>query len=216
MATGRKRTAARTGRARKTARPARGRKAAKSGRARKAGKTARKRTATRALKSTRAGKSAAARKSGSARKAARGRKGAGKRTARKAARTSAPAAPRAKNPVNWFEIPVRDIVRAQAFYERVLQTTLTYHDMGSFKMAWFPSNPEGWGATGTLMQSEGYVPSHIGSMVYFSVPDISATLERAQANGGRVLNPKMSIGEYGFVAHFEDCEGNRVALHAMS
>jgi len=24
----------------------------------------------------------------------------------------------------------------------------------------------------------------------------------------------MSIGEYGFIAHFQDSEGNRVALHA--
>jgi predicted enzyme related to lactoylglutathione lyase len=26
----------------------------------------------------------------------------------------------------------------------------------------------------------------------------------------------MAIGEYGFIAHFEDTEGNRVALHSMS
>jgi predicted enzyme related to lactoylglutathione lyase len=30
-----------------------------------------------------------------------------------------------------------------------------------------------------------------------------------------VLNPKTSIGEYGFVGHFEDSEaGNRVAVHS--
>jgi hypothetical protein len=34
--------------------------------------------------------------------------------------------------------------------------------------------------------------------------------------GGMVLNPKMNIGEYGFVGHFEDSEGNRVALHSMT
>jgi predicted enzyme related to lactoylglutathione lyase len=31
-----------------------------------------------------------------------------------------------------------------------------------------------------------------------------------------VLNGKQSIGAHGFVAHFEDTEGNRVALHATS
>jgi predicted enzyme related to lactoylglutathione lyase len=51
-------------------------------------------------------------------------------------------------------------------------------------------------------------------MVYFSVADIDATLKRVHQSGGRILNPKMSIGEYGFVGHFEDCEGNRVALHS--
>jgi predicted enzyme related to lactoylglutathione lyase len=28
--------------------------------------------------------------------------------------------------------------------------------------------------------------------------------------------PKTSIGENGFMAHFTDTEGNRVALHSMS
>jgi predicted enzyme related to lactoylglutathione lyase len=29
------------------------------------------------------------------------------------------------------------------------------------------------------------------------------------------LRAKTSIGQHGFVGHFEDCEGNRVALHSM-
>ena len=144
------------------------------------------------------------------------RKAAARKPARKAAPRVAPPKPAPRNLVNWFEIPVRDIARAQAFYERVLQTTLALHDMGTFKMAWFPGSPDGLGATGTLMLAESYVPSQQGSMIYFSVADIDATLARVQANGGRTLNPKMPIGEHGFVAHFEDCEGNRVALHSMT
>jgi predicted enzyme related to lactoylglutathione lyase len=52
-------------------------------------------------------------------------------------------------------------------------------------------------------------------LVYFSVPDIEAVLERIKQNGGKVLLTKTSIGEYGFVANFEDTEGNKVALHSM-
>ncbi len=144
------------------------------------------------------------------------KRAASRKPARRAAAKAVAPKPAPHNPVNWFEIPVRDIARAQAFYERVLQTTLSLHDMGAFKMAWFTGSPAGLGATGTLMQSESYVPSQQGSLVYFSVPDIDATLARVQLHGGRVLNPKMSIGEHGFVAHFEDCEGNRVALHSMT
>ena len=33
------------------------------------------------------------------------------------------------------------------------------------------------------------------------------------SHGGKTLLPRMSIGQHGFVAHFEDTEGNRVALH---
>ena len=32
-------------------------------------------------------------------------------------------------------------------------------------------------------------------------------------NGGNILYPKTSVGDLGFVAEFEDSEGNRIALH---
>lgn len=81
-------------------------------------------------------------------------------------------------------------------------------------MAWFPMVQDGPGATGSLVQQESYIPSYEGSMVYFSVEDINKTLAQVEEHGGKVLNPKNSIGEFGFVAHFEDTEGNRVALHS--
>lgn len=118
------------------------------------------------------------------------------------------------NLVNWFEIPTTDLERAKAFYEAVLGVELSVQEMGELRMAWFPMIEGGAGASGSLVQAESFVPSHAGSMVYFSVDDIEATLDRAASNGGRIVNPKMSIGEYGFVGHFEDCEGNRVGLHS--
>ena len=119
------------------------------------------------------------------------------------------------NPVNWFEIPTRDLQRAKAFYEKVLGCELTVQEMGSLRMAWFPMEQDAPGSTGSLVQNENYVPSVQGSMVYFSVPSIDDALPRVTENGGQVLNPKTSIGEYGFVAHFQDTEGNRVALHSV-
>ena len=118
------------------------------------------------------------------------------------------------NPVNWFEIPVNDLERARQFYETVFGLQLSLNEMGPMKMAWFPMSPGGGGATGTLMQSEGYAPSHAGTLVYFSVTDIEGTLDKVNANGGKTLLPKTSIGEHGYIAHFQDCEGNRVALHS--
>ena len=120
------------------------------------------------------------------------------------------------NPVNWFEIPVNDLDRAKAFYEYILGIELTFSEMGPMKMAWFPMAEGAAGATGTLMMADGYTPSHAGTLVYFPVDDIDGVLAKVGDKGGRTLNPKMSIGEYGFVAKFEDCEGNRVGLHAMS
>lgn len=120
------------------------------------------------------------------------------------------------NPVTWFEIPVSDMARAKQFYERVFGTALSLHDLGALQMAWFPMAQGAAGAAGTLVKAETYVPSHAGTMVYFSVPDIDSTLARVVENGGKTIRAKMSIGQYGYVGHFEDCEGNRVALHSMN
>lgn len=118
------------------------------------------------------------------------------------------------NAVNWFEIPVNDLERAKAFYEHVLGLELSLNEMGPLKMAWFPMNQGAPGSTGSLVKADHYAPSMQGSMVYFTVQSIEDACKRIEEKGGEVLNPKMSIGEYGFVAHFKDCEGNRVALHA--
>ncbi|MEI2780707.1 MAG: VOC family protein [Candidatus Competibacter sp.] len=118
------------------------------------------------------------------------------------------------NPVGWFEIPVLDLPRATAFYEQVLGLQLEPHEMGAFQMAWFPMKEGAYGAMGCLVLGESYVPSHAGSVVYFSVQDIESVLARATEQGGKVLLPKTSIGEYGFIAHLEDSEGNRVAIHS--
>ena len=120
------------------------------------------------------------------------------------------------NPVNWFEIPVSNIERAKTFYEKVLGYELSVNEIARMKMAWFPMTEDATGATGTLIKAEGYKPSHEGTLVYFSVDDIEGTLKKVNEQGGKILKQKMSIGEWGFVAHFEDCEGNRVALHSMT
>jgi predicted enzyme related to lactoylglutathione lyase len=121
-----------------------------------------------------------------------------------------------QNPVTWFEIPVNDIKQAAAFYGKVFGVSLDLNEMGGSEMAWFPMAQGGPGAAGTLIKGEGYTPSHSGTLVYLSVDDIEGTLKKIDANGGKTLVPKMSIGEHGFIAHFQDCEGNRVALHSRS
>lgn len=117
------------------------------------------------------------------------------------------------NPVNWFEIPVNDMDRAKKFYEEVFQIDITLNELGNLTMGWFPFDHEKPGSTGTLIKAETYVPSYEGTMVYFSVGEINEVVPRIKPAGGKIINEKMSIGEHGFVAHFEDSEGNRVALH---
>ena len=119
------------------------------------------------------------------------------------------------NPVNWFEIPVTDMARAKKFYEKVFGVELTDEKMDNYTMSFFPWTEDAPGSAGMLIQGETYEPSHAGAVLYFSVDDIGETLRRINAKGGKTLMPKKSIGEYGFIAHFEDTEGNRLAIHSM-
>lgn len=119
------------------------------------------------------------------------------------------------NAVNWFEIPVNDMQRAIIFYEKMLNIKLHFNDLGNFQMAWFPSEADAAGSTGSLIKAESNTPSYLGSMIYFSVEDIEEALKLIEDGGGKIINPKMNIGQHGFVAHFEDSEGNRVALHSV-
>ena len=119
----------------------------------------------------------------------------------------------AKNPVNWFELPVADLSRAESFYSSAFGVEFAPLEMGPAKMAMFPMEMDLPGAGGALVESDGYTPSHAGTVVYFPVADIDAALGKVGAAGGKTLVPKTDIGPYGHFAHFEDTEGNRVGLH---
>ena len=119
------------------------------------------------------------------------------------------------NPVIWFEIPVENMERSKAFYEAVFGQKLTLLEMGPRQMAMFSMEMGIPGIGGALVKEEHFVPSYAGTIVYFSVDDITGTLTKVAANKGKELIPKTSIGEYGFCAYFEDSEGNRIGLHTM-
>jgi predicted enzyme related to lactoylglutathione lyase len=44
--------------------------------------------------------------------------------------------------------------------------------------------------------------------------EIATEAVRVDAAGGKLLFPKMSIGEFGFISQFIDTEGNRIGLHS--
>ena len=118
--------------------------------------------------------------------------------------------------VGWFEIPVRNMDRAMAFYGSVFNTELSRQDLDGFKMAFFPMLESSTGAGGSLVEAgDNYTPSHEGTLVYFSCEDLDHELSRVKKAGGKVLQSKTEISpEYGYMGLFEDTEGNRVALHS--
>ncbi len=122
------------------------------------------------------------------------------------------------NPIGWIEIPVIDMERAIKFYETVFEFKLERHQMGPLDMAWFPSIPNSIGASGSLVKHEQwYKPTLDGPLVYFTAfsGDVNNELGKVEAAGGKVWIPKKQISpDVGYMAVFEDTEGNRIALHA--
>ncbi len=120
-----------------------------------------------------------------------------------------------RNAIAWFEIPVRDLNRAQAFYETVLATVLRRETLAGSELGVFVSD-EG-GAGGCLMAGENApAPSTTGTLVYLDAgASLATTLARVEAAGGRITTPKVQLpGDMGCFAHIADTEGNRVGLHA--
>ncbi|UZD22902.1 VOC family protein [Algoriphagus halophytocola] len=123
------------------------------------------------------------------------------------------------NPVVWFEIYVENIDRAVSFYENVFEVSL--EDMSdpsdpSILMKCFPSDMENYGAAGALVKMDGVKPSSEGSIVYFGCEDCKVLEKRVVDNGGYIIQPKMSIGEHGFVSLIKDTEGNSIGFHSRS
>lgn len=118
--------------------------------------------------------------------------------------------------IAWFEIPVRDLDRAQAFYEAVLDKPLRREAMGPQTMAILPYAP-GRGVGGALLHGAVQpAPSADGTLVYLDAgPRLDDATARALAAGGRLATPRVDLPDgMGSFVHVVDTEGNRIGLHA--
>jgi predicted enzyme related to lactoylglutathione lyase len=120
-----------------------------------------------------------------------------------------------KNAINWFEIPAKNFDKAKKFYEEIFGTSMQSMEAMGMKSAFFSIDmKEGIG--GCITQGQGYEPSDKGTVIYLNGgDDLSLILNKVEKAGGKILMPKTAIGENGFMAHFLDCEGNRIGLHSM-
>ncbi len=120
--------------------------------------------------------------------------------------------------VVWAEIPVRDIKRAQQFYETVFGLAGDgIRDDGTRKTTTL-LNTEG-GAGMSLTQVSNFEPRDNGTLVYLMNADepVEETLKKVEAAGGKSLSGKLSMGEgMGFYAIFQDSEGNVLSLYGMA
>jgi predicted enzyme related to lactoylglutathione lyase len=119
--------------------------------------------------------------------------------------------------ISWFEIPVRDLDRAQRFYETVLDRKLARETMGEERLAIFPAG-EGRAQGCINIGPQPVAPSTSGTRVYLDAsPSIDAVLSRVADAGGKVVVRKTALPSgMGYWAHMSDTEGNIVGLHAMN
>lgn len=123
--------------------------------------------------------------------------------------------------IGWFEIYVDDIHKAKDFYQKVFQTELKplvnpgTEATPGLEMWSFPQDFEKYGASGAICKMEGVKPGGMGTLVYFSCEDCAVEESRIAENGGKVMKPKLSLGEYGFMSMCQDPAGNMIGLHSM-
>jgi predicted enzyme related to lactoylglutathione lyase len=115
--------------------------------------------------------------------------------------------------INWFEIPATDFARATKFYEALFDTRLKVEHSGPIQMAMF-TDASGE-AHGCVVHGEGQEPGTSGPVIYLDSPSpIEQLLAKVELAGGKIKMGKTELpDDIGFIAHFIDTEGNRLALH---
>ncbi len=116
----------------------------------------------------------------------------------------------APNRLVWTEIPVTDLDRASAFYEKILGEPLKRDDTGPNPMAVLPY-PGGVGASGHLYpgtpakKGEG-ITAHLATP--FALDDVMARVGEA---GGEIASDVMTIPAGSFF-YAIDTEGNSIGI----
>jgi predicted enzyme related to lactoylglutathione lyase len=122
-----------------------------------------------------------------------------------------------KHALNWFEIPVKNFNRAKKFYSAIYDFEMPEEQFGPNRMGFLLFDRENGGIGGAIVKGENYVPSANGARIYLSGgTDLSVVLNRVEANGGKIIFPKVLIGPgLGYMAFINDTEGNMLGLFSQ-
>jgi len=121
------------------------------------------------------------------------------------------------NALIWADIPVTDMARAINFYSELLQIKIEEMPGTGGTVA----IPEGTGETAVsfdLALDESAPPSGQGVRIYFDPEgDMDGALKRAEAAGGKIVQPAQDMGPMvGVIAFLLDSEGNTIGLRSPS
>ena len=109
-------------------------------------------------------------------------------------------------PICHVNIPAPDLAKAKAFYAKVFGWKCT----PMRGMDWYSFWSVGEVSGGFDADAK---PSRGGVTLYLAVADIPAAVRKVQRAGGKAVRPKTEIpGGMGFMATFDDPNGNRMGL----
>jgi predicted enzyme related to lactoylglutathione lyase len=111
------------------------------------------------------------------------------------------------NHLKHFAINCEDVARARGFYESAFGWKFSPGGPPDFFRT---SDAASDGIVAAIQKRREIVPGKpmFGYECSFSVVDIDATIAAVEANGGRIVMPKVAIPTVGKLIFFEDTEGN--------
>jgi hypothetical protein len=120
--------------------------------------------------------------------------------------------------VIFFEIPADNLARARKFYGTVFGwkmneiPSMHYTQVGTVEAdrLGVRGKPKEPGAiNGGMVERNDSVKSPV---IYVSVQNIDEAAVTIEKNGGKIIQPRAPVGNFGFAAYFRDTEGNIVGL----
>ena len=113
------------------------------------------------------------------------------------------------HPVVHFEIPGDDLEKLKEFYTTLFGWKIEAIPGLPHYMMVIPTAEGGPGIDGGLSRRTEEGPATTNTI---SVPSIDDYVARIQEAGGKVVTPKMPIPGVGWLAYFEDPEGNKLGI----
>ena len=115
-----------------------------------------------------------------------------------------------------FEIPAKDVKRAQTFYTKAFGWNIAqFPNFEYYSLGTTASDKDGTPTTpgsinGGMGKKGTMAPNNV--TVTISVPDIDKALASVKKLGGKQNGKKQPVGDMGWSAYFEDTEGNIIGL----
>jgi len=124
-----------------------------------------------------------------------------------------------KNIICWFEIYVKDIHRARAFYTNVLGEKINdVVEAPQLKIASFSTGKNSSIVSGALIEMGGTKAGDekaVNIIVYFPTDDCTASEKKVIAAGGKILKSKFPVDAPGYCSLCIDTEGNPIGFFSL-